>query len=248
MLRKRLITLLTFNNGVLFRTKNFHPDYRYTLNFVDAWSVDEIIVLDITRPGMGERKNFYQAVEQFANRCFVPIAAGGGVRTLDDFRTLLRVGGDKVVINTEAVRKPSFITEASRAFGSQCVVVSIDARKNSRGRYEVFTEFGQKATGVDPVSWAREVQELGAGEILVTSIEKDGSLEGYDNELNQRVAEAVDIPVLICGGAGKWEDFVNGFNEGKAAGVCTANIYHFTEASIKSAKNYLRGAGVHVRA
>lgn len=247
MVRKRLIVVLTINNGVLFRTRNFIPDYRYTLNFVDAWSVDEIVALDITRPGEGERENFYAAVRELATKCFVPLAVGGGVRSIEDFRLLLNAGADKVVINTEAVNRPDFITEAARMFGSQCVVVSVDAMRNESGKYEVYTEFGKKASGLEPASWAKKAQELGAGEIMITSIERDGMLEGYDNELNRSVAQGVNIPVLTCGGAGKWQDFVDGFLHGDVSAVCTTNIYHFTEASIKSAKKYLMKNGIPVR-
>ena len=247
MLRKRLVTVLTFNNGVLFRTKDFIPDYRYTLNFVDAWSVDEIVILDITKPGEGDRKNFYDCVTQFADRCFVPVAAGGGVREIEDFRALLGLGADKVVINTQALQRPGIIREAARLFGSQCVVVSIDAKKHEDGRYEVFTEFGRKPTGKDPAEWAKDAQDLGAGEIMITSIDKDGSLEGYDNELNRMVSGILDIPVLVSGGAGKWQDFVDGFIKGNASAVCTTNIYHFTETSIQSAKKYLKAKDIEVR-
>jgi len=247
MVRKRLITVLTFNNGVLFRTKVFSPDYRYTLNFVDAWSVDEIVALDITRPGEGQRENFYRVVSLLARRCFVPLAAGGGVKTIDDFRTLLNLGADKVIINTQAVKKPELIAQAARLYGSQCVVVSIDARDGGGGRYEAFTSYGTEGTDADPAELAHRCQALGAGEILVNRIEKDGSLEGYDNELNRSVSGAVDIPLLVCGGAGKWQDFVDGFVDGGASAVCTTNIYHFTENSIKSAKRYLDHAGIPVR-
>lgn len=247
MLRKRLITVLTFNDGVLFRTKDFQPDYRYTLNFVDAWSVDEVVLLDVTRPGAGERQHFFDVVSQFAERCFVPLAAGGGVRTLDDVRSLLRVGADKVIINTEAVHRPAFITEIAQQYGAQCVVVSIDARRHPDGSYEVYTEWGTHATGLEPVAWARAAAAHGAGEILITSIDRDGSLEGYDNVLSRRVVDTVEIPVLICGGAGNWQHFVAGFQDGGASAVCTANIYHFTEPSIRNAKRYLQQASVDVR-
>src|SRR4030042_5700944 len=140
MLKRRLITVLTFNNGVLYRTKDFNPDYRYTLNFVDAWSVDEIVVLDVTRPGQGKKENFFRIVKQFANRCFVPLAAGGGVKNIEDFKKLLSIGADKIVVNSEAVKNPKFILEAARLYGSQCVVVSIDARKKDNNNYEVFTK------------------------------------------------------------------------------------------------------------
>ena len=248
MLRKRLITVLTFNNGVLFRTKLFNPDYRYTHNFVDAWLVDEVVALDITRPETGQRENFYKMVQHIARRCFVPLAVGGGVSTVEEFKKLLSMGADKVIINTKAVKNPKLVSHAANLFGAQCVVVSIDAKKHDKKKYEVFTEFGSHPTGLEPAKWARQVQELGAGEIMITSIDRDGSLEGFDNELNRMVSQAVDIPVIVCGGAGKWQDFVDGFVEGKAAAVCTANIYHFTETSIKSAKDFLFRAGMSVRA
>lgn len=247
MLRKRLITVLTLNDGVLFRTRNFHPDYRYTTNFVDAWSVDEIVVLDITRPGHGDKANFYSVVSELAGQCFVPLAVGGGVRTVQDFKTLLGVGADKVVVNTGAVERQELVSEAAKLFGAQCVVVSIDAKKSMGGGYEVFTTFGTKPTGLQPADWARTVEDLGAGEIFITSVDKDGTLEGYDNDLNALVASAVEIPVLVCGGAGKWQDFADGFTQGHASAVCTANIYHFTETSIRSAKAFLRNSGILVR-
>lgn len=247
MVKKRLITVLTFNDGVLFRTKDFKPDYRYTLNFVDAWSIDEVAVLDVTRPGMGSRENFYSVVSDFAGRCFVPLSAGGWVKTIDDFTTLLRLGADKVIINTAALETPDLITKAAKLFGSQCVVVSIDAKRRADGSYEVYSAQGTQPTGQSPEKWAKDVELLGAGEILVTAIHRDGSLEGYDNELVSRVASAVNVPVLACGGAGKWQDFVDGFTIGKASAVCTACIYHFTETSIKSVKSYLKKAGIDVR-
>ena len=247
MLRKRLITVLTLNDGVLFRTKEFTPDYRYTLNFVDAWSVDEIIVLDITRDKDKERSIFFSMIEELAARCFVPLTAGGHIRSLEDIKTMLRSGADKVVLNSAAVESPEFITEASRLYGSQCIVVSIDAKLKEDGGYEVFTNCGSTPTGMDPATWASKAEEFGAGEVLVTSIDKDGSLEGYDNRLNRLVSDVVAIPVLGCGGAGKWQDFVDGFEKGGLSAVCTSCIYHFTETSIRSAKKYLHNAGIPVR-
>jgi cyclase len=247
MLRHRVITVLTLNDGVLFRTKLFQPDYRYTLNFVDTWSVDEIVALDVTRPGSGERASYEAAVERLARECFVPLACGGGIRSVGDVHRLLRLGADKVVLNTGAVDRPSLITEAASAYGAQCVVLSMDVHRHPDGRYEVFAEFGRRPTGLEPAAWARQAQALGAGEILVTSIERDGSLEGYDNTLNRIVSDAVTVPVLVSGGAGKWQDFCDGFLIGKASAVCTTNVYHFTETSIQSAKRYLARAGVPVR-
>ncbi len=247
MLRKRVVTVLTFNDGVLFRTKLFRPDYRYTLNFVDAWSVDEIVALDVTRPGTGERANFERVVSDFARRCFVPLAAGGGVRSIADVERLLAVGADKVVVNTGALERPALIGEIANAYGAQCVVVSIDAKRRDDGSYEVHGRFGAEPTGRDPADWAREAQALGAGEILITSIDRDGWLQGYDLELCRRVADAVTVPVLILGGCGSWKHMAEGFDAGHASAVCTQNIYHFTETSIQSAKRYLAGQGVEVR-
>lgn len=247
MIRKRLITLLTFHDGVLCRTKRFVPDYRYTLNFVDAWSVDEIIVLDVTRPGQGRRENFYRVVRGFAERCFVPLAAGGGIRDLEEVRRLMENGADKVVINTQAFQTPGLIEETARFVGTQSVVVSIDAMYKDDGSYEVHIDQGRTPTGTSPEEWARRAEARGAGEILITSIERDGSLEGYDNRLNRTVSSAVQIPVLVAGGAGRWDHFVAGFREGGADGVCTTCIYHFTETSIRSAKRHLAEAGIPVR-
>ena len=247
MLRKRVVTVLTFNDGVLFRTKLFRADYRYTLNFVDAWSVDEIVALDVTRPGTGERANFERVVSDFARRCFVPLAAGGGVRSIADVERLLAVGADKVVVNTGALERPALIGEIANAYGAQCVVVSIDAKRRDDGSYEVHGRFGAEPTGWDPADWAREAQALGAGEILITSIDRDGWLQGYDLELCRRVADAVTVPVLILGGCGSWKHMAEGFDAGHASAVCTQNIYHFTETSIQSAKRYLAGQGVEVR-
>lgn len=247
MLRKRVITVLTFNDGVLFRTKLFEPDYRYTLNFVDAWSADEIAVLDVTRPGHGNREKFFDVIGSFARKCFVPLAAGGGIRALGDVERYLALGADKIIVNSAAVERPAFITEIARLYGSQCVVLSIDAKKTGEGGYEVYSDFGARPTGLDPVEWARRGEELGAGEILITSIDRDGSLQGYDIALSRRVADAVRVPVLILGGAGNWKHFVEGLTEANASAVCTQNIYHFTEQSIKSAKTYLSNAGIEVR-
>lgn len=246
MVRKRLITVLTFNDGVLFRTKLFEPDYRYTLSFVDAWSVDEIVVLDVTRDAHEDRGNFFQVISNFAKDCFVPLTAGGGIRSLDDIKTYLDLGADKVVINTAAIEDPEFISEAARLYGSQCIVLSMDVRKTD-GDYEVYSHFAQTPTGQTPEVWAREAEALGVGEILVTSVERDGSLAGYDLELCRRVVDATGVPVLICGGAGNWKHFEQALTTGGADAACTANIYHFTDSAITSAKRYLANAGVPVR-
>jgi len=239
--------VLTFNDGVLFRTKQFLPDYRYTSNFIDTWSVDEIVALDVTRSGEGDRENFYQIIRQLAHDCFVPLSVGGGIRSLEDVRNYLSLGADKVVINSAALQNPEFISEVSRLYGSQCVMVSIDVKRHDDGAYEVFSDFGAIATGHTPVQWSQQVEEYGAGEILLTSIDRDGWLQGYDLDLCRSVADSVSVPVVILGGAGNWKHMFDGFDKGHASAVCTQNIYHFTESSILSAKQFLHKKGVPVR-
>ncbi len=247
MLRKRLIAVLTFNDGVLFRTKLFRPDYRYTLNLVDTWSVDEIVMLDVTRPGAGERANFYAAVEKLAARCFVPLSVGGGIRSVEEVQQLVNIGADKVVVNTGALENPQLITDIATRYGAQCVIASIDVAKSETGAREVVGRLATWRTGREPVEWAREAQRRGAGEILLTPVERDGWLQGYDLELCRRVVDAVELPVLILGGAGNWAHLADGIKIGGASGVCTQNIYHFTENSIQSAKRFLADAGIDVR-
>tara|TARA_R110000782_G_scaffold137977_11_gene230456 strand:+ start:2363 stop:3106 length:744 start_codon:yes stop_codon:yes gene_type:complete len=246
MLRRRVITVLTFVEGVLFRTKSFSPDYRYTLKYVDAWSIDEIVVLDVTRTPSKERQQFKDVIGEFAKKCFVPLSVGGGIRVLEDARAYIEVGADKVIVNTGAILSPDLIPSIAKSYGTQCVVASVDVKKN-KNDYEVYSHFGAEATGMSPITWAKQLEDSGAGEIMISSIDRDGSLQGYDNDLCRLVSNSVSIPVLICGGAGNWKHFEDGFKLGKADAVCTTNIYHFTETSINSAKKYLSNSGVLVR-
>src|SRR3990167_2293344 len=246
MLKQRLIVVLTLNDGVLYLTKRFKPDYRYTINFVDSGLVDEVIMLDITRPGQGDRDNFIRAVEAFSDRCFVPLTVGGGVRTVDDARFRLRHGADIVTVNTAAVEQPRLIRLISDEFGAQAVVLSMDVWRHEDGSYEVYTEFGTKPSGRVPDVWAKMAVNRGAGQILVTSIQRDGSLLGYDNELNRMVVDAVDAPVIVAGGVGCWDHLVTALDLG-VSGVCVSNIFHMTETSLRAAKEHMRGAGCLVR-
>ena len=238
MIGFRVISLLTFKDGVLHRTKKFRADYRYTLSQVDFWDADEAIILDITR---GKRGSLQSVMDQVTDKAFVPIACGGGVSSWEDARRLFEMGADKIVINTAALDRPEFITELSKKIGNQSVLLSIDAKE---GR--VFADCGRRDTGRDPVEWAKEGVERGAGEILITSMERDGSLSGYDLDLCGSVADAVSVPVVFAGGAGNWSHFEQGIKHG-ASGVATSCIYHFTKNSLKSAKNYLSEKGLRVR-
>ena len=246
MLRKRLINILTFNDGVLFRSKQFNPDYRYTANFVDSWSIDEIILLDITRPDKRDPNKFLNIIYEFSSKCFVPLCVGGGIRNLNDIKSYLDAGADKVSINKLIFTKPEIIKKAALQYGSQCIVQSIDAKLFNEG-YFAYTNHGKDLTNWEVQDLAKFAEKLGVGEILLTSIERDGSLEGYDNKLNKLVSDSVNIPVIASGGAGKWVDFENGFNQGGVDAVGTTNIYHFTETSIKSAKRFLKSRSFNVR-
>ncbi|HAY22181.1 MAG TPA: imidazole glycerol phosphate synthase subunit HisF [Desulfobacterales bacterium] len=252
MLKKRLIPVLILRDGMVVQSVRFkhtnviHWKPLTAVDFFDRWAVDEIIVLDVSR-NKKQRNKFYQVVEELSQKCFVPLTVGGWIDSVNEIRKLLRLGGDKVVINTEAVRRPTLIAECAQVFGSQCIVVSIDARMKEDGTCEVYIDRGQEATGLDPVGWAREVQKLGAGEIFLNCIERDGFRQGYELDLLQQVTAAVDIPVIAMGGVFSWQHLVDGITLGGAEAVAAANIFHYTEHSTKKAKDYLRQAGIDVR-
>lgn len=262
MLTTRLIPCILLKNGLIVRSERFayhqhlgdpiHQVRRYT-----DWQVDELIYLDISRDDHYDLRRDDHKVKSLTSlldilaavseRCFVPLAFGGRIRTLEDIRQRLRLGADKVVVNTQALRQPSFIAEAAGRFGSQCLVISIDAKRRPDGSYEVCADGGRTPRGIDPVQWARQAEALGAGEILLNSIDRDGTAEGYDLDLVRSVAEAVDIPVIACGGAGTFDHFVAGIVDGRADAVAAANLFQFTEHSYPRAKRHLQAAGVNVR-
>lgn len=208
--------------------------------------VDELVLLDITATREGRSPDF-DLIDELADECFMPLTVGGGVRTINDVRHLLQVGADKVTINTAALEKPELISQIARRFGSQCAVVSIDARRHPDNYYEVFSHAGTVPTGKDPVTLAREAQELGAGEILLTSIDRDGTMTGYDVELTAQVTAAVSIPVIASGGAGSYAHMAQVLREGGASAVAAASIFHFTQQTPIEAKRHLRAQGFYVR-
>jgi len=238
MLCKRIVYVLTLNEGVLFRTKRFRPDYRYTKNYIDTWDVDELVVLDVTR-GKGTRTDFLEAVMDISDRSFIPLTVGS-VRDMDEVAGFFDSGADKVAINTAAIENPDLIYRISKRWGSQAIVLSIDVQDT------VWSHCGQRDTGLDPVEWAKYGAGLGAGEILLTSMERDGSLQGYDLDLLKSVTQAVTVPVMILGGAGNWKHLVEGVEAGADA-VCTQVIHHFTKSSMAAAKRYMAERGVRVR-
>ena len=255
MLKTRIIPCLDVKDGRVVKGVNFVDlvdagDPVEAAAAYDAAGADELCFLDITASHEA-RDVIFDVVERTAERCFMPLTVGGGVRTLDDIRKLLEAGADKVSINTAAVNNRQFVKEASEKFGAQCIVVAIDAKRVSAEgeppRWEIFTHGGRNRTGIDAVAFAKEVTELGAGEILLTSMDRDGTKAGFDLELTRAVSDAVSVPVIASGGVGTLDDLVNGVKQGHASAVLAASIFHFGTYSIGEAKEHMAAAGIPVR-
>ena len=208
--------------------------------------VDELVYLDITATTDGRAPDF-ETIDELADECFMPLTVGGGVRSVDDVRRLLAVGADKVCLNTAAVETPNVIREIADRFGAQCVVVSVDARRHADGSYEAYVRCGTASTGRDPAVLAKDAEALGAGEILVTSIDRDGTMQGYDVELTRRVTDAVSVPVIASGGAGTYEHMAEVLGEARVSAVAAASMFQFTEQTPLGAKQYLKARGFPVR-
>lgn len=251
MLKTRVMPTLLYRDvelvkGVAFDSWRRIGAAMQAIKVYNMREVDELVFLDITATCSGRGPDF-ELIDDLADECFMPLTVGGGVRVIDDVRRLLKVGADKVALNTAAFTDPDLVREIATRFGSQCVVVSIDARRHPNGRYELYTHSATVATGCDPVAFAERVEALGAGEILLTSIDRDGTMTGYDVELTRRVSETVSIPVIASGGAGSYEHMARVLSEGKASAVAAASIFHFTHLTPLEAKRYLREKGFHVR-
>lgn len=251
MLKNRIIPILLLRDGRMIKTIQFDKyrdvgDPITTARVYNAQRADELMFLDISA-SLEERKILLNIVRESAEECFMPLSVGGGIRSLEDIRLLLQNGADKVVINTAAFLKKGFIKEAAEKFGSSTIVVSIDVKKNENGKYEVYIYGGKKATGLDPVDWAKEVEAQGAGEIMITSIDKEGTMEGLDIELIKSISNAVTIPVIASGGVGSLEDYQFGFEKGGANAVAAGSILHFTDQNLIMTRNYLTHQKVNVR-
>ena len=255
MLAKRIIPCLDVKDGRVVKGTNF-------LNLKDAGNpveiaalydqqgADELIFLDITA-SYENRNIILDVVRKTAEQVFMPLTVGGGIRNIDDIRQLLKAGSDKVSINTAAVKDPEFVTRAARRFGSQCIVVAIDAKKVKSNvnsiRWEIYINGGRTSTGLGAVEWAREVESRGAGEILLTSMDCDGTKDGFDIELNGAISDAVNIPIIASGGAGKLEHFYDVFTKGKVDAALAASIFHYREITIQEVKEYLIKKGINIR-
>ncbi len=251
MLKVRIIPCLDVKDGRVVKGVNFVDlidagDPVEAAAAYDAAGADELCFLDITA-SHENRETIYDVVARTAARCFMPLTVGGGVRTVDDIRKLLLAGADKASINTAAVTRPEFVREAAEKFGSQCVTVAVDAKRVRPDRFEVFTHGGRNATGLEAVAWAQRMAELGAGEILLTSMDRDGTKAGFDIELTRAVADAVPVPVIASGGVGTLEHFAAGIRDGHAAAVLAASVFHFGTFSVGQVKAHLAAAGIAVR-
>ena len=251
MLAKRIIPCLDVDRGRVVKGIRFVDlidagDPVEQARRYDREGADELVFLDITASS-DSREIVRDMARRVADSIFIPFTVGGGIRSVEDMRAMLQSGADKISVNTAAIKEPSIIAEGARAFGSQAIVVAIDARRTARQTWEVSTHGGRTQTGIDAIDWARRVEELGAGEILLTSMDSDGTRDGYDLELTRAVAEAVSIPVIASGGAGTLEHLYEALSDGKASAVLAASIFHFGEFTIGQAKQHLRARGLPVR-
>ena len=251
MLKKRIIPCLDVKNGRVVKGINF-VDLKDAGDPVEQAKIysdggaDEICFLDITASNEN-RNTIYEVVKKTSKKCFVPLTVGGGIRNIEDIKNLLRAGADKVSINTAAVQSSNLVKESVEQFGSQCIVVAVDAKKVNENKWEVFTHGGRKSTGIDVLKYVKKMENLGVGEILLTSMDRDGTKKGYDLDLTKNVSKSVNMPVIASGGVGNLEHLYQGFKIGKASAVLAASIFHFGEFSIQDAKKYLDSKGIPVR-
>lgn len=250
MLKKRIVAVLIIKDGIVVQSIGFNKylpvgNLAISVEFLNRWGIDEIVLLDIDKTKEKKGPDF-KLISEVSKKGFVPLTIGGGIRNLEDMRKLVHYGADKISINKLALENPNIIKKASEIFGSQCLVVSIDVKKIN-GKYQVFSDGGKNPTGLNPVKFAKEVESLGAGEILLNSIDKDGSKQGYDLKLVKEVSQAVLIPVIACGGAGQPKHFLDVFTKTNAMAAAASNFFHFTEHSPIIVKSFLLKSGVDVR-
>ena len=251
MLSKRLIPCLDLKDGRVVKGVNFvhlvdAGDPVETAKLYNAFGADELVFLDITASYRGNTP-MWEIISRASEQVFLPLTVGGGIRTTEDFRRMLSCGADKIAVNSAAIKDPTLITEAALKFGRQCVVLAVDAKRNEQGRWDVYLNGGRVKTDLDAIEWIQKAEDLGAGEVLLTSMDRDGTKEGYDLELTRAAAEAVNIPVIASGGAGKMSHFYDVLTEGKADAALAASLFHFGIINMRDLKSYLAERGIAVR-
>ena len=251
MLSKRLIPCLDLKDGRVVKGVNFvhlvdAGDPVETAKLYNAFGADELVFLDITASYRGNTP-MWEIISRASEQVFLPLTVGGGIRTTEDFRRMLSCGADKIAVNSAAIKDPTLITEAALKFGRQCVVLAVDAKRNEQGRWDVYLNGGRVKTELDAIEWIQKAEKLGAGEVLLTSMDRDGTKEGYDLELTRAAAEAVNIPVIASGGAGKMSHFYDVLTEGKADAALAASLFHFGIINMRDLKIYLAERGIAVR-
>ena len=251
MLSKRLIPCLDLKDGRVVKGVNFihlvdAGDPVETAKLYNAFGADELVFLDITASYRGNTP-MWEIISRASEQVFLPLTVGGGIRTTEDFRKMLSCGADKIAVNSAAIKDPTLITDAAMKFGRQCVVLAVDAKRNEEGRWDVYLNGGRVKTDLDAIEWIQKAERLGAGEVLLTSMDRDGTKEGYDLELTRAAAEAVNIPVIASGGAGKMGHFYDVLTEGKADAALAASLFHFGIIHMRDLKNYLAERGIAVR-
>lgn len=245
MLKKRIVIVLTFSEGVLYRTKKFQPDYRYTRNFVNLWNADEIILIDISKKK--QKKNFLQLVNFFCNNCHLPITVGGGLNSIKQIDKLFKNGAEKIILNSASIKNFDLMRKVSIKYGSQSVIHSIDFKKIKQNKYSVFVNNGKKNLKIKPEDRIKDIQKVGCGEILLNNIDEDGGLSGYNISVIKKLIKFSKIPCLALGGAGKWEHIHELFQKTNISAACTQNIFHFTNESLLSLKKYLLQKKINIR-
>ncbi len=245
MLAKRIIIVLTFLDGVLFRTKKFRPDTRYTDNFIDNTLVDEIVLIDVSN-SKRNRGLFYNVIKKISKSCFVPITVGGHINNLEEIEKFQNLGADKILINTLIYENEEIVKKITNKYGSQFVIGGIDLMKIDK-KFKIFSNHGKKQLDLNIDECLKKFESCKIGEVLVQSIDRDGSLKGYEDNINKLIKEKTNLPVIVCGGAGNWNNFIDAFKISKVDGACTNNIYHYSEKSIKLIKETLKKKGIYVR-
>ena len=247
MLKKRLLISLTFKDGILFRTKKFSPDYRYTKNFIDLWNADEIILIDVSDQGKKLKNNFLNLIKFFIENCHLPITVGGGISSIEDAKNIFDLGVEKIIMNSSTYENPKITSNLISLFGSSSIIQSLDFKKTVEDEYIIKVNNGKKEIKYSTDEYLDFILSLNIGEILINNIDNDGGLMGFDLNLINRFSKKIDVPIIVQGGGGNWNHFYEVLKLKNISAACTQNIYHFTEASLKSAKKFLISKNIKVR-